>query len=216
VAVCLVAGAVGVSRFRREVWRRSFEGMCGDAALVFLAAGGIAVALERMGTGQFSRATAAVAVHLHYGGFLLPLLAGLVQRELFFLRLAARAAVGVVLGVPAVVAGIVAMQMGWGSSLYTAAACGLALAGMAVGVLQVRIASDGRQPPLTRALLGVSGAALFLAMALVAAQAMRGVPVWVLDAASPIDLLLAAALAPGFGGCGVLAWRRLNRDRPTV
>jgi hypothetical protein len=135
-----------------------------------------------------------------------------VQRELFFWRFAARAAVGVVLGVPAVAVGITATQLGAGPSLEAAAGCGLALAGMAVGILQVRIASDGRQPMATRVLLGIGGASLFIAMVLAGAYAMRAFAAPFPGLGLPQMRMMHGTLnAFGFGLCGVLAWRRMSR-----
>lgn len=201
--------AVGIQRLRRDRFRRSFEGMCADVALGFFALGALWTGVDRAGVvpHRFDAATvASTAVHFHYAGLLLPLIAGLVQRELFVWRLAARAAVGVVLGVPALAFGVTATRLGWGTSLESAAGCGLALAGMIVGMLQVRIALDVRGAVLTRTLLIVSGASLFVGLAFGAAYAVRGSVA--LGLASPqMHLIHGSVLAFGFGLAGVLGWR---------
>lgn len=203
--------AVGVQRLRRDRFRRPFEGMCADVSLVFFALGALWTGLDRAGVvpQKFDAATVASnAVHFHYAGLLLPLIAGLVQRELFVWRLAARAAVGVVLGVPALAFGVTATRLGWGPSLESAAGCGLALAGMIVGILQVRIALYVRGAALTRTLLIVSGASLFFGMAFGAAYAVRGS--FALGLAAPqMHLIHGSVLAFGFGLAGVLGWRGL-------
>ena len=217
-ALLFLLAAVGVLRVRRERWRRPLDGLCADAALLFGAIGGAWVLADRAGWQPLKfrpEIVTLTAVHFHFAGLLLPLLTGFVQRELFFWRFASRAAVGVVLGVPAVAAGITATQLGWGPSIETAAGCGLALAGMAVGVLHVRLAVDGRQAMATRVLLGVAGVSLFLGMVLATLYALRasvlGVP-WL--GLPQMRLLHGTINAIGFGLCGVLAWRRMRPTRP--
>jgi len=205
---------VGVGRIRRDRFRRSFERLCGDVALVYLAIGGGWALAERAGVAPrgFDVAVVALtAVHFHYAGFLLTLFAGRVQQELFVWRLASRAAVGVVLGVPAVALGSTVTQLGWGTSVETAAGCGLALAGMAVGILQVRIGLDGRLAFVSRMLLMVSGASLFVAMTFSGAFALRGSAALAPNLAiSPMGLLHGSITALGFGLAGVLGWRSLR------
>lgn len=215
VALTGLLAGIGFLRLRREKWRRSLDGLCADAALFFAAIGGAWTLTDRAGWLPLNfrpEIVTLTAVHFHFAGLLLPLMTGLVQRELFFWRFASRAAVGVVLGVPAVALGITATQLGWGTSLETAAGCGLALAGMVVGVLHVRLAIDGRQDVTTRVLLGVAGAALCLGMVLALLYALRtsalalpwlGIP--------QMRMLHGTINALGFGLCGLLAWRRVAR-----
>jgi hypothetical protein len=207
--------ATGFWRVRHGGLRRDLDGLCRDAALMFAVIGGAWTLLDRMGArplGFDPMIVTLTAVHFHFAGLLLPLFAGLVQRELFFWRLAARAAVGVVLGVPAVAVGITVTQLGGGPSVEAAAGCGLALAGMAVGTLHVRLAMDGKQSFATRALLVIAGASLFIAMVLAALYAMRAFVApfpWL--GMPQMRLLHGTINALGFGLCGVLAWRRMNR-----
>jgi hypothetical protein len=213
LAVTLWMAVLGFSRMRRGGIRRNLDGLCRDAALIFAVIGGAWTVADRAGyrpIGFEQAIVALTAVHFHFAGLLLPLFAGLVQRELFFFRLASRAAVGVVLGVPAVALGITATQLGAGPSIEAAAGCGLALAGMVVGILHVRLANDGKLPLATRALLAVAGVSLFIGMMLAALYAMRafvapfpwlGIP--------QMRMLHGTINAIGFGLCGVLAWRRM-------
>lgn len=211
IAVLGLMAAIGFVRVRTGGWKRELESQCRDVALMFGAIGAAWLLADRAGwrpLGFYAEIVTLTAVHFHYAGLLLPLFAGLVQRELFFVRLASRAAVGVVLGVPAVALGITATQLGWGRSLETATACGLALAGLVVAVLQVRLALDGRQAIVTRVLLGVSGVSLFFGMVLAGAYATRGAP-W-------LDIPQMRALhgtinAVGFALCGLIAWRRMRK-----
>ncbi|MES2693943.1 MAG: YndJ family transporter [Verrucomicrobiota bacterium] len=207
----------GVIRLRREGLRRGLDLLCADMALIFAAVGGAWTLMDRVGFAPlgFNPAIVALtAVHFHYAGLLLPLFAGLVQRELWFWRFASQAAVGVVLGVPAVALGITTTQLGWGPSIEAAAGCGLALAGAAVAVLHVRIALDTKRPVATRVLLGIAGASLFFGMVLAALYAMRtfalpfpwlGIP--------QMRAIHGTVNAVGFGLCGVLGWRAMARGR---
>jgi hypothetical protein len=206
---------IGIARLRHGGLRRDFDGLCRDAALIFSVIGGAWTIADRGGfrpLGFDPAIVALTAVHFHYAGILLPLFAGLVQRELFFLRLASRAALGVVLGVPAVAVGITATQLGAGASLEAGAGCGLALAGMVVGILQVRIATEARQPLLTRIALGIAGVSLFIGMVLAALYAMRAFVAPFPGLGIPQMRMLHGTLnALGFGLCGVLGWRMISR-----
>jgi hypothetical protein len=207
--------AIGLLRVRQFGLKRSLDGLCRDAALMFAVVGGVWTLADRGGFRPLDLAPNIVvltAVHFHYAGLLLPLFAGLVQRELWFWRFAARAAVGVILGVPAVAAGITATQLGWGGSFETAAGCGLALAGMAVAILHVRIALEAKRAIATRILLGVTGASLFLAMVLAASYALRNSGFTLAWLGIPQMRMLHGTInAFGFGLCGVLAWRGMRR-----
>lgn len=215
VALTGLMASIGFTRIRRGGLRRDLDGLCRDAALIYSAIGGAWTLADRSGyrpLGFDPEIVALTAVHFHYAGLLLPLFAGLAQRELFFFRLASRAAVGVVLGVPAVAIGITATQLGAGPSVEAAAGCGLALAGMAVGILHVRIATDVRQPFGTRMLLGIAGVSLFIGMVFAALYSMRAFAAPVSGLGIPQMRLLHGTInAIGFGLCGVLAWRAMNR-----
>jgi hypothetical protein len=213
VIVCGMVATTGWLRARRGGWRRTFDALCGDAAFIFLGVGGAWVFGDRAGVRPFNFDSAIVtlsAVHFHFAGLLLPLLAGLTVRALPKARLATRAAVGVVLGVPAVAVGIATTQFGWGTAMEGAAGCGLALAGMAVAVLHVRLATEpSTGSPMKRGLFFVAGVSLFFGMMLAAAYASRmfsasfawlNVP-WMRAVHGSVNAL-------GFGLCGVLAWQR--------
>jgi hypothetical protein len=157
----------------------------------------------------FDGATVALtAVHFHFAGLLLPLLAGLTVRAFPESRLATRAAVGVVLGVPAVAIGITTTQFGWGPAFEGAAGCGLALAGMAVAVLHVRLGTEpSTGSPVKRGLFLVAGASLFFGMTLAAVYAARSfaAPMPWLDVPW-MRAVHGTVNAVGFGLGGVLAW----------
>jgi len=212
--------SIGFMRLSRGGLRRPLDGLCRDAALIYAAVGGAWTLADRGGLrplGFDSSIVALTAVHFHYAGLLLPLFAGLVQRELWFWRFASRAAVGVVLGVPAVAIGTATTQLCWGTSLETAAGVGLALAGMAVAILHVRIATEGRHAAATRILLAITGASLFFGMLLAALYAMRTSAMLVPGLGIPqMRMLHGTVNAIGFGLCGVLAWRSVRRSSDVV
>lgn len=213
-ALTVLLALTGFDRLRHGGWRRDFDGICRDGAMIYAAVGGAWVLADRSGYQPLGFASAIVtltAVHFHYAGVMLPLFAGLVQREVFFWRLASRAGVGVLLGVPAVALGITFTQLGWGRSLEAAAGCGLALAGMAVAILQVRLGLDAKRPLAPRVLLAISGASLFFAMVLAVLCALRSsttAGAWL--ALPQMRLVHGTVNALGFSLCGVLAWRQMT------
>lgn len=216
VVLTAALAAAGVLRLRHGGIGRSLDGMCADAALIFVVVGGLWALADRAGLRPLSFDPGIVtltAVHFHYAGFLLPLFAGLVQREVWFSRFASRAAVGVVLGVPAVAVGITTTRLGWDPAIETAAGCGLALAGASVAILQVRLALEAKWPVRARVLVGISGASLFFGMVLAALYALRpyaaplpwlGVP--------HMRMLHGTVNAFGFGLCGLLGWSGVQQS----
>jgi hypothetical protein len=120
--------------------------------------------------------------------------------------------VGVVLGVPMVALGITFTQLGWGATIEAAAGCGLALAGMAVAILQVRFALDSSEATRARVLLAIAGISLFLGMTFAALYAVRAFTVPISGLGLPQMRLVHGSLnAIGFGLCGVLGWRLVKQ-----
>ena len=214
VFTALLAGA-GFVRVQRGGLKRELHLLAADVALMFTAVGGAWTLADRGGLrplGFDAQIVALTSVHFHYAGLLLPLFAGLAQQQMWMSRLAARAVVGSVLGVPAVALGITATQWRWSHAIEAGAGCGLALAGMAVAVLHVRLALDARWPGLTRLLLGLAGVSLFFTMVLAALYASRAMfrPFGWLDLPQ-MQALHGTINVLGFGLCGVLGWRRVSR-----
>lgn len=211
LAVTALLAATGVVRSLRHGFARPLDRLCTDAALMFMMIGGLWVLADRLGVRPMSFDAAIVAltaVHFHYAGFLLPLFTGLVGRQMPESRFVARAAVGVVLGVPAVAVGITVSQLGWGSGVETAAGLGLALAGAVVAILHVRLATEPTFSLAARMLLGIAGVSLFFGMVFAGLYAIRmhaaplpwlGIP--------QMRALHGTLNALGFGLCGVLGWR---------
>ncbi len=211
VIVCGMVAATGWLRMRWGGWKRQLDRLCGDIGFVFLGVGGAWLFADRAGYRPLGFDEAIVtltAVHFHFAGLLLPLVAGLTVRSFPDSRLASRGAVGVVMGVPAVAVGITTTQLGWGPAFEGAAGCGLALAGMAVAVLHVRLGTEkSTGSGMRRGLFLVAGASLFFGMVLAAAYSARtfsaafawlDVP-WMRAVHGTVNAL-------GFGLCGVLAW----------
>lgn len=210
IAVCGAVATVGWLRATRRGRQQSLGRLCGDVALLFLGVGGAWTFADRAGYQplHFDPAIVALtAVHFHFAGLLLPLMAGLVVRFFPDSRFASRAAVGVVLGVPAVAVGITTTQLGWGTSFEAAAGCGLALGGMAVAILHVRLGTEPIGSRLVRGLFIVAGVSLFFGMVLAACYALRSVAAPLPWLGIPwMRALHGTVNALGFGLCGVLAW----------
>jgi hypothetical protein len=214
VVTALFAGA-GFLRVQQGGLRRELHLLAADVALLFSAIGGAWLLADRGGfqpLGFPPQIVGLTAVHFHYAGLLVPLFAGLAQQQMWMSRLAARAVVGSVLGVPAVAVGITSTQLGWSPAIEAAAGCGMALAGMAVGVLHVRLAVDTRWPASARVLLGIAGTSIFFAMVLAALYASRAF----VPSAGWLDLPQMQALhgtvnIVGFALCGAIGWRGAKR-----
>ncbi len=178
VAVCGLVAATGWLKAMKRDGGTSLGRFCGDAALIFLGVGGAWALADRAGYQPLHFDPSIVvltAVHFHFAGLLLPMLAGLVVRFFPGSRFAARAAVGTVLGVPAVAVGITATQLGWGPSFECAAGVGLALSGMAVAILHVRLGTERVGSWAVRGLFFVAGVSLFFGMMLAGCYALRSV-----------------------------------------
>ncbi len=207
-AMLAVAGLTGLMLGR---WRKSLGRGCESIAMFYAGIAGLWVFADRAGLrplGFDAEIVALTAVHFHFAGWILPAITGLVIDRQPESRLGSLAAIGVVLGVPAVALGITLAQLGWGSALETAAGCGLAIAGMAVAILQVRIATEARVHGSARILLLVAGASLFVGMFLAVIYALRttALPVPRLDLGA-MRALHGVINAVGFGLCGLIGWR---------
>lgn len=240
VLFCFATAVRGLRGLVKGRGRQYLDVLGGDVARVFLGVGGAWVLADRLGYQPLGFAPAIVTltgVHFHFAGLLLPIFAGQVTRYFPFSRMASLAAIGVVLGVPAVAVGITATQLRSGPAIEAAAGCGLAVAGALVAILHVRIAVDlpallraeesgafgvrRRQETsrltaahalwITRGLFAVAGVALFFGVALAAIYASRAfvAPLPWLDIPW-MRALHGTVNAFGFGLCGVLAWRRVT------
>jgi hypothetical protein len=201
-----------------RAWRRRFrplDALCRDAAFLFLAVGGGWTVLSRAGARPLDFDPAVVlltAIHFHYAGFVLPLLAGLAARDTA--GWAGRAAcAGVVAGVPLVAAGITAAQLGFGALLECAAALLTAAAGVLAAGLHLGLAARKDRPAAARALWNLAALSLLAGMALAALYGVRSIlPV------SPVDIPFMRAThgtlnAIGFALGGLLGWTAATPPR---
>lgn len=213
VGLTALLAAAALKRMQAGGMKRELHWLCADVALMFFLIGGLWLLADRGGispSGFQSGIVGLTAVHFHFAGLLLPLFGGLAQRELWMSRMAARAAVGVVLGVPATAFGVTATQLGWSPTLEAGVGCGFALAGMGVAVLHVRLALDAKWAVGARVLIGIAGASLFFAMVLTALYSSRaylGAVTWL--GLPEMRAWQGSVTALGFGLCGVLGWRRI-------
>jgi hypothetical protein len=210
--VTALLASVGFGRLLRDTWARPLDRISADVGMIYLVIGGVWALADRGGLRPLRLDAAIVAltaVHFHFAGFLLPIFSGLVARQMQESRLAARAIVAVILGVPAVAIGITITQLGGSPTVEAAAGCGLALGGMVIGILHVRWALDTPLAPGTGRLgVGIAGISLFFAMVLAAAYSIRGFSTPLAWLGLPQMRALHGTLnAIGFGLCGALGWR---------
>ena len=180
-----------------------------DAGLVYLAVGAAWAVSDRLGFRPLDFAAVIVtltAVHFHYAGFMLPIVAGHLLRR--SPGAAARVAVvGVVAGVPLLAAGITATQLGLGPWFETVAAWIVAAAGVLVAGLHLRLALRAEAPRAARSLWAAAGLALLAGMLLAALYGSR----FLVPAARWLDIawmqfLHGAANTFGFALPALLGW----------
>jgi hypothetical protein len=232
LVVGLLVAFDGLVRFVRGP--RTVAEVSLDAGLIYLAVGAAWAVVARAGLRPLGFPDVIVvmtAVHFHYAGFALPLLAGLAARELGG-PIAGAAALGVVAGVPLVAAGIIDAQVASGlfppHRLELAASWLLAASAVLVGLAQLRLALRPGRPVAARALLAVSGLAPLGPMALAGLYTLGAClhVAWV-----DIDAMFryhGAVNALAFILPGLLAWgmlpsatarrpaRRLDRSRRAI
>jgi hypothetical protein len=229
VAACLalpwltvtgLAALCGLARFRRGP--RDLAETCLDAGQVYLAVGGTWAVLSRAGLRPLGFPDVIVgmtAVHFHYAGFALAVLAGLVARATGG-AVAGAACLGVIAGVPLVAAGITEAQVVTGllpPRMLDLVASGLmAASGILVGGLQVRLAALPDRPASARLLLALSGVAVLGPMSLAVAYALGGFTNTVWITIAEMFRYHGAVNALGFALPGLMAWSLMAPDdRPS-
>jgi len=154
----LVVASAG---FGRLLSRRTLidPGIGADAGLVFLAVGGAWLTISRAGLNPLGFSDAIVqltAVHFHYAGFALPIVAGLtascLQRSILV-------PLAVIVGVPLTAIGII-----FGGWLEWFSATAMALAGIATAAMLLQFSTHQRGA--ARWLIGAAGSALLAGMSL--------------------------------------------------
>ena len=203
-----IAAAGGLRVIQRE--RHSLPRMCGDAGLIFAAVGAAWLVADRGGIRPLGFSDIIVtltAVHFHYAGLILPVLAGKALEQLGAPRVAGAIALGVIAGVPAVAIGITASQLQASLTLELVAALLMAVSGMAVAVVHVWLALQDRWPVIVQCLWMVAGCSLFAGMLLAALYGVRSVfAPWPWLDIPWMRALHGTINALGFGLCGTLGW----------
>jgi hypothetical protein len=198
----------------RSLWRgpRTTPEVCLDVGLIYLAVGGAWTVIARAGMRPLGFPDLIVlltAVHFHYAGFALPVLAGLAARALGG-PVAGAACLGVIAGVPLVAIGITDAQLSPGilppRLLELVASAITAASSILVGLLQIRLAWRSGSPILARALMATSGLALLGPMALAALYALGS-----FEGVARIEIATmlryhGAVNALGFAVPGLLSW----------
>jgi hypothetical protein len=178
------------------------------AALALIVVGGGWLLLARLGIRPLDFEPIIVlltAVHFHYAGFALPVVAGCAARRQPS-RLATCTVVGVVAGVPLVAAGITATQLGWGSALECVAALATAAAAWGVAWLHLQLGGDLQLLRPVRLAFLLSAGFLAVAMALAALYGARAyLPVEGLTI-PVMQALHGTANALGFSLLALLGW----------
>lgn len=222
--VLLLLAIVGVLRIGQRGWR-PWSWLCRDMGLVYAAVGAAWLMADRFGLRPLGFGEAIVlltAIHFHFAGMIVPVLAGLALNRLENSRLAAVIGLAVILGVPAVAVGISASQLGIDPRIEVAAVFVMVTGGVGLGALHLRLAWQTSRPVMARWLWGIAGCSLITGMLFAGLYGLRhffqpwpwlGLP-WMWALHGSINAL-------GFGFCGVVGWwlarsRFGNAPRPAT
>ncbi|WP_438482333.1 YndJ family transporter [Oleiharenicola lentus] len=209
IGVTALLALAGGLRIIARGWHSHWE-QCRDTGLVFIAVGGAWTLADRLGMhplGFGSDIVQLTAVHFHFAGLVLPVVAGCVWRETHFPRVTAVAGWGVLAGVPLVAVGITATQLNWGHALELLAGLVLGLSGMVVAILQIKLAQENRWPLAARVLWVIAGFSLFFGMTLALLYSARTFVMPLPWLNIPwMRALHGTANALGFAQCAALGW----------
>lgn len=207
LVVCGLIAWVGANRLAQHPGGPIHE-VCFDFALIFLVVGAAWAVCDRLGYRPLGFDPVIVlltAIHFHYAGFALTLIAGLVLRENKG-RLANVTGAALLVGVALVAAGITLSHLGLGTWAELLSAWVLAAAALVVAALQARLGFKVETSRQVKALWLVSSCSLAASMALAALYGSRFVlPVAWLDIPW-MRALHGTANALGFGLMGLLGW----------
>ena len=205
----------GIIRIRRHGFA-PLGPLCRDVGLLYASVGGLCLLAERAGwepLGLTSATLAHQAVHFHYFGFVLPVVAGLAQSRRPECPISAISTWLVILGVPLVAITSLVTKFG-GTEVFQSLATWLLVAGGCGVAWQhlMLVIEEKKVHPLARGLWLVAGVSLAGGMLLAGLHASRLVlpPLPWLDL--PWMLALHGTLnALGFSLAAVLAWCRAGR-----
>lgn len=210
VAVTVIAAFAGVAQIAGAK-SRSIAEWCRAGGLVFFAVGGAWTAADRIGAfplGFGMDIVQLTAVHFHYAGLALPVLAGCVLREFPNSRLGALAGLAVLFGVPLVAVGITCTQLGGGELVEVVVTVVLALGGIIVAVFQGRLAFAPGWPASSRILWAIAALSLAFGMTLALLYGFRSLAVPLPWLGIPwMRALHGTANAIGFCLCAAIGWR---------
>ena len=205
----------GLHRFLSHRFTR-VEEVCIDAGLIYLPVGSVWLVLSRLGANPLGFSDTIVlltAVHFHYTGFIAPVVAGMVGRQLADVRPGASsmfrvAAIGLIAGTPLVAIGITF------SPLVEVAAVTMLVAGLLLlSFLTAFVIAPAIRSRAVRALLIVSPAASVVAMLAAGAYGVgqfTGAPTPTIPQMVAIHGWVNAL---GFALCGLIAWS-IIRPKP--
>ncbi|HUG10392.1 MAG TPA: YndJ family transporter, partial [Opitutaceae bacterium] len=181
------------------------------------AVGGAWVAVDRFGLAPLAFSVDIVqltAVHFHFAGLALPVLAGCVLRETPRGPIATLAGICVLAGVPLVAIGITASQLGAGLLGEAFASAVLALGAMFVAFYQARLSLERRWPQLSRLLWAIAAVSLAFGMTLALLYGIRSLAMPLPWLGIPwMRALHGTANAIGFCLCATIGWRVAFRRR---
>lgn len=181
------------------------------AAQVFVAIGGAWLAADRVGfrpLGFSEDIVLLTAVHFHYAGFALPLVAGEARAARPESKLASAGVWGVIAGVPLVAAGITTAELGVMPWVEAVAAAWLGGSGLIVAAVHLALAAERSWPRRVRGCWMVAGVSLAFGMTLAVIYGVRGfVQPWPWLGLPWMRALHGTANALGFAFCAVLGWR---------
>ncbi len=208
-AVLLMMAASGAVQLWRDQKAGAVE-MCNEAGLVFAAVGAGWLVADRAGLrplGFSEDIVLLTAVHFHYAGLILPVLAARALGAVARGWITTLISLAVIAGVPAVAVGITATQLGWGASVEMLAALLMSGAGAAVAVVHVRLGLGMRRAVFVRCLWVAAGCSLFVGMMLSALYGVRSFwTPWPWLDIPWMRALHGSVNAMGFAGCGTWAW----------
>lgn len=186
--------------------------LTGNMALVYLVIGGSWTALSRFGMRPLNFEAVIVlltGIHFHYAGFVLPILAAMAARQSND-ALARLACFGTVASVPLVATGITTTQLGYSPLVECIAAWLMALSGLLVALLHLRLALEKRRPAHVRILWTVAALSLAFGMVLAALYGSRGIAEMSWLDIPWMRALHGTANALGFAIAGLAGWNLLR------
>lgn len=193
---------------------------CNEAGLVFAAVGAMWLLADRAGIrplGFSEDIVLLTAVHFHYAGLIVPVLASRALEAVKPGRTSTTIALAVVAGVPAVAIGITASQLGWSGLIEAGAALLMSAAGAAVAIVHVWLGIGTRRAIFVRCLWVTAGCSLFAGMLLSALYGLRElIAPWPWLDIPWMRALHGTVNATGFGFCGTLGWWWARRRGPNA